>query len=187
MSNGVRTALLVFVAALLQASVFSSVVIAGGAPDVLLVTLISIALLRGSVPGAAAGFAGGLIVDVATLGTLGVNALLLTVAGYWAGRYGETTGRDRLHAPLLSIVVITLLVGVGAYALYFLTIGDYNRAQFRLFRALGYPAQLLACETPPGPIVPVSTERPFPQLPPVCAPEPCVGGCEGKKPGRRTK
>ncbi|HEU0336912.1 MAG TPA: rod shape-determining protein MreD [Gaiellaceae bacterium] len=135
MSNGVRTALLVFVAALLQASVFSSVVIAGGAPDVLLVTLISIALLRGSVPGAAAGFAGGLIVDVATLGTLGVNALLLTVAGYWAGRYGETTGRDRLHAPLLSIVVITLLVGVGAYALYFL-LGEDVSARHALVTTL---------------------------------------------------
>jgi rod shape-determining protein MreD len=134
-SNGVRTALLVFVAALLQASVFSSVVIAGGAPDVLLVTLISIALLRGSVPGAAAGFAGGLIVDVATLGTLGVNALLLTVAGYWAGRYGETTGRDRLHAPLLSIVVITLLVGVGAYALYFL-LGEDVSARHALVTTL---------------------------------------------------
>ena len=135
MSNGLRTALLVFVAALLQASVFSAVVVAGGAPDVLLVTLISIALLRGSVPGAAAGFAGGLIVDVATLGTLGVNALLLTVAGYWAGRYGETTGRDRLHAPLLAIVVITLLVGVGAYALYFL-LGEDVSARHALVTTL---------------------------------------------------
>jgi rod shape-determining protein MreD len=116
----VRIALLVFVAAILQAVIFSSTGLLGGTPDLLLVIVVSLALLRGSIAGAAAGFAGGLLLDVATLGTLGVTALILTVAGYWAGRYGETTGRDRAHAPLLAIVVITLLVGVGSYAVYFL-------------------------------------------------------------------
>ena len=43
----------------------------------------------------------GLLVDTANLGTLGVTSLLLTLAGYWIGRYGETTGRDRAHAPFL--------------------------------------------------------------------------------------
>jgi rod shape-determining protein MreD len=128
-SSALRIALLVFLAALFQASVFSGLDILGGTPEVLLVTLISIALLRGSIAGAAAGFAGGLIVDVATLGTLGVTSLLLTVAGFWAGRYGETTGRDRAHAPLLAIVVITLLVGVAAYALNFLLGEDVSARQ----------------------------------------------------------
>jgi rod shape-determining protein MreD len=93
------------------------------------VTLISIALLRGSIAGAVAGFAGGLIVDVATLGTLGVTSLLFTIAGFWAGRYGETTGRDRAHAPLLAIVVITLLVGLAAYTLNFLLGEDVSARQ----------------------------------------------------------
>ncbi len=56
-----------------------------------------------------------------------------------------------------------------AYNAYFLSVGDYNRAQFRLYRALGYPAGVLACERPPGPVVPVDTSRP-PQMAPVCAP-----------------
>jgi rod shape-determining protein MreD len=115
-----RIGVLVFVAAILQAVIFSSTGVLGGTPDVLLVTVVSIALLRGSIAGASAGFAGGLLVDVATLATLGVTALILTVAGYGAGRYGETTGRDRAHAPLLAIVVITLLVGLGSFAIYFL-------------------------------------------------------------------
>ena len=70
----------------------------GAEPDVLLVTIVCIALLRGSITGAVAGFAGGLLVDVTTLGTLGTTSLLLTLAGYWAGRYGETTGRGRPYA-----------------------------------------------------------------------------------------
>jgi outer membrane protein TolC len=60
-----------------------------------------------------------------------------------------------------------------AYDDYFLGVNDYNRAQFRLFRALGYPAGTLACERTPGEIVPVDTSRP-PSMPPVCAPAPCT-------------
>jgi outer membrane protein TolC len=59
-----------------------------------------------------------------------------------------------------------------AYNNYFLAVNDYNRAQFRLFRALGYAADFVACQRPPGATVPVDTTRPAP-LPPVCAPEPC--------------
>jgi outer membrane protein TolC len=56
-----------------------------------------------------------------------------------------------------------------AYNSYFLNTNDYNRAQFRLYRALGYPAQIVECERPTGPILPVDDNRP-PQMAPVCAP-----------------
>ena len=72
--------------------------------NVLLVTIVCVALLRGSIPGAMAGFAGGLLVDIGTLGTLGVTALLLTVAGYWAGRYGEPGSSRRLSWPWASVL-----------------------------------------------------------------------------------
>ena len=117
--DGVKAAGLVFVAAILQASVFSSVTILNGTPDLLLVTIICVALLRGPIIGAAAGFWGGLLLDVANLATLGVTSLLLLVAGYWTGRYGETTGRDRAHAPFLSVAVITFLYALGSLAFHF--------------------------------------------------------------------
>lgn len=47
-----------------------------------------------------------------------------------------------------------------AYDEYFGAIADYNRAQFQMFHALGYPAGELAYERPPGDDVPVDTERP---------------------------
>jgi rod shape-determining protein MreD len=102
-----------------QVSILSAYSPFGGSADVVLVTLVSIALLRGSVFGASAGFGAGLLVDTANLGTLGFTSLLLTLAGFWTGRYGETTARDRAHAPYTSIAVITVLYTFGALALRF--------------------------------------------------------------------
>ena len=111
--DSAKSAALVFVAAILQASVFSSVQILNGTPDLLLVAIICVALLRGPVVGALVGFWGGILLDTANLATLGVTSLLLTIAGYWTGRYGETTGRDRAHAPFVSVAVITFLYALG--------------------------------------------------------------------------
>ena len=69
--------------------------------------------------GAIAGFGTGLLLDTATLGTLGFTSLLLTVAGFWIGRYGETTARDRFHAPYLSVAVVTILYAYGQILLRF--------------------------------------------------------------------
>jgi rod shape-determining protein MreD len=114
-----KSFVLVFAAAILQVSVFSDVTILHGTPDLLLVAIICVALLRGPVAGAVIGFWGGLLVDTANLETLGVTSLLLTVAGYWIGRYGETTGRDRAHAPFLSVAVVTVLYSFGLLLVHF--------------------------------------------------------------------
>jgi rod shape-determining protein MreD len=117
--DGVKIAVLLFVAAVAQVSIFSQIDVFGAAPDLLLVTLVAISLLRGSIAGAAGGFFAGLIVDTASLGTLGLTSLVLTLAGFWIGRYGETTGRDRAHAPYLSIAVVTVLYEVGLLFVHF--------------------------------------------------------------------
>jgi len=49
---------------------------------------------------------------------------------------------------------------------YFTTVTDYNRAQFKLFHALGYPAREISYLRSPGNIEPVDTTRPA-YLPPV--------------------
>ena len=115
-----KAVVVVFCAAIAQTSVFSGVDFLGGTPDVLLLTLVAVALLRGPVYGAAAGFGAGLVVDTANLATLGLTSLLLTLAGYWIGRYGEAAGRDRNHAPFLSVAVVTFDYAVGALLLHFL-------------------------------------------------------------------
>jgi rod shape-determining protein MreD len=123
-----KAAGLIFFVALVQVTLFSTIDLFGGTPDLVLVTLVAIALLRGSIFGASVGFAAGLLVDTANLGTLGVTSLLLTLAGYWIGRYGETTGRDRGHAPFLSVLVVTILYAFGALVLHYM-LGQNTSAQ----------------------------------------------------------
>jgi rod shape-determining protein MreD len=115
-----KVGVIVFVAAVLQASVFSGVSVLGGTPDILLVTLVCVALLRGATTGAFAGFFGGLVIDIALLDTLGMTSLLLTLAGYWAGRYGETGPSRRRYAPYLAVGVMTVLFLIGMLALRFM-------------------------------------------------------------------
>ena len=155
-------------AALLQSAVFSSIEVLGGSPDLLLVTLLGIALLRGAITGAVAGFIGGLVLDIANMGTLGVSSLLLTLAGYWTGRYGETTGRDRFHAPILSVLVLTVLVTVGGYALHFM-LGEDVSAQARALRHAAPDAGPQPAHRRAG--VRALPRAPRPRTPAVAAPE----------------
>jgi rod shape-determining protein MreD len=137
--DAAKAALLLFVAVLVQVSILGDYSPLGGTADVLLVVLLQVALLRGSVFGAAAGFGTGLLVDTANLGTLGFTSLLLTVAGFWIGRYGETTARDRFHAPYLSVGLVTILYAFGALVLRFV-LGDSVPAHDVL---AGLPAAVL--------------------------------------------
>jgi hypothetical protein len=53
-----------------------------------------------------------------------------------------------------------------AFEEYFTTVAEYNKAQFELFHAMGYPAREVALEHPTGEIQPVDLARPS-FLPPV--------------------
>lgn len=120
MTDALKIAVLVFVAGVSQASVFAGADLLGGTPDVLLLVLLGIALQRGAVAGAVAGFLGGLVLDVATLESLGVTSLLLTLAGYWAGRFGEATSRDSRYVQPVAILAATVFIALGGYLLHFM-------------------------------------------------------------------
>ena len=115
LADGLKAAALLFVAAIVQVSIFTQVAHASAASrSSLLVTSSRVALLRGSVVGATAASSPGSSSTRRRSAQLGLTSLVLTVAGYWIGRYGETTGRDRAHAPFLSVAVVTILYSFGA-------------------------------------------------------------------------
>jgi len=69
-----------------------------------------------------------------------------------------------VNRPQEAVFALQLLY--VAFNEYFTTVAEYNRAQFELFHALGYPAREVASLRTPGPVVPVDTNRPA-YLPPV--------------------
>jgi rod shape-determining protein MreD len=140
LADALKAGAVFFAAVVLQSAILSGIEPGGGSADLVLVTLTAIALLRGSIFGAVAGFYAGFLVDAANLQTLGTTSLLLTLAGYWIGRYGETTGRDRAHAPLLAIAVVTVLYAFGDLGMHYL-LGDPVSARDGLVGAL--PAQII--------------------------------------------
>lgn len=135
MIDALKVGVVVFVAAVVQSAVFAGVDVLGGTPDVLLVTVVAVALARGATVGACAGFFGGLVIDVALLDTLGMTSLLLTLAGYWVGRYGETGPSTRRYAPYLAAGLTTVLYLAAALVLRFM-LGEPAPAQVVLFETL---------------------------------------------------
>lgn len=121
--DGAKVAGLLLVAVLLQVSIVTPIEVASGHPDVVLVLVVALALLRGPLLGAVAGFWGGLVLDVAAFGSLGLSSLLLTLAGYWSGRFGEATTRSSPYPPLIAAALATGWLAVGSALLHFL-LGD---------------------------------------------------------------
>jgi rod shape-determining protein MreD len=119
-------------AALVQVSMASSIEVAEGHPDLVLVLVIAIALLRGPVFGAVAGFWAGLVLDIASLETLGLTSLLLTLAGYFAGRLGDITTRSSAHPSLVAVGLGTIGFAVGSAVVHFMLGSTLSAGQFFL-------------------------------------------------------
>jgi rod shape-determining protein MreD len=134
-ADAAKAAAALFVAVIVQVSILSGVTVLTGRPKLVLVAVVAVALLRGAIVGSIAGFFAGFLMDTGALGMLGFTSLLLTLAGYWTGRYGETTGRDRAHAPLLSVAVVTVLYQIGALMLHFM-LGEPASARIVLLDSL---------------------------------------------------
>ena len=96
-----------------------------------------------------------------------LRTAIITFNGNYEGlgqtmRFGDVL--ELVNRP--QEVVFALQLMKTAFDEYFMTVADYNRSQFELFHALGYPAREVASLQTPGPLGPVDTARP-PYLPPV--------------------
>jgi rod shape-determining protein MreD len=129
---------LVLLAALVQVSLAEWIEVGEAHPDVVLVTLVAVSLLRGPTFGAVCGFLAGLVIDTASFGTFGLTSLLLTVAGYWTGRFGEATTRSSAHPLLIAVGLASIGVTLGSAVLHFM-LGETIPAS-QLFLAVLLPS-----------------------------------------------
>lgn len=116
------SATLVVVALVIQVSVLARLQLPGAVPDLVLLTVLGLALVYGHVGGALVGFGAGLLCDLAPPAdhAAGRYALVLCVIGYLAGLAKPETGRLRSATGPLVVVVSAaigstlLYAGVGA-------------------------------------------------------------------------
>lgn len=112
----VRTALVMFVAVVLQVSLFATTPVFGIVPDVVLLTTIGIALAGGPERAAVAGFAGGLVFDVTVTTPFGMSALVLASVGYVVGGLQHAVLGSTWYTPLV-VAGIASALGTLAYGI----------------------------------------------------------------------
>ncbi|MFI6005384.1 rod shape-determining protein MreD [Streptomyces sp. NPDC051366] len=116
------SATLIVVALVVQVSVLGRLQLPGAVPDLVLLTVVALALVYGHLSGALIGFAAGLLADLAPPAdhAAGRYALVLCVIGYAAGLVRPDSGRFRsAWGPMLTVVAAAvgstlLYAGVGA-------------------------------------------------------------------------
>ena len=106
MKRGIVTAVLVFICFILQTSVFELIKLAGIAPNILLIFISSIAVMRGQKPGMIVGFFSGLLMDI-----------FYMMFGFVDGFFHRIYYSDDNILPLVLIGVNDLVYGVIMYIL----------------------------------------------------------------------
>ena len=81
------------------------------------------------------------------------------------GNYEGLAQTKRFENLLIQVyrpqeAVMSLENLLVSYDQYFATVAEYNRVQFELFHALGYPAREVSALHPPGTVEAVDTSRP---------------------------
>jgi rod shape-determining protein MreD len=119
-----RVSMVMVVAAILQYAVFSTIRVAGVAPDVLLVVAIGAGLVAGARRGAIAGFSAGVAMDLIMPGRpFGLSVLTFTLVGYTVGRY-QSVGRSQYasatqsRAAAVGIAGAASALAAGGYVLF---------------------------------------------------------------------
>jgi rod shape-determining protein MreD len=106
-------AALVLVAVLLQVTIASDFELLGGAPDLVCVVLVSVALLRGAEAGALTGFFAGFLLDALTAQPMGLSCFVLTAVGFAAGRAGEKVPERAAVRPLGAMALFSVATRLG--------------------------------------------------------------------------
>jgi rod shape-determining protein MreD len=130
-----RVAALALVVVFLQTGVVSEVPIFGVAIDLTPLVVAFVGLECGSLAGAVAGFAIGLLVDLTLVQTLGLTSLIFTLVGYGAGRLRELRDPRAALTPLLVGAAAATTATVG-YSVMEIALGVDAPVSFELLRQI---------------------------------------------------
>lgn len=100
--------LLFIVSIILQSTLFHYLDIAGTKPDLLLVIIVLLAILRGEKSGALIGFVYGFLEDLIIGNYFGMQALIKMTTGFIVGKLHGKIFQDNLATPLIAAAVGTV-------------------------------------------------------------------------------
>jgi rod shape-determining protein MreD len=147
MRRAAMSAAVVLAAVVLQLTVLDNLRLPlRAAPNLVLVTVVALALTGGPLEGTLAGFGGGLALDVAPPAThlVGQYALVFCLVGYAAGRFAGHL--DELAWAPIGMVALGAAAGEALYALTGIVFGDaditWTAARHLLPASVGYDVLL---------------------------------------------
>ncbi|MGI5198067.1 rod shape-determining protein MreD [Streptomyces sp. CA-288835] len=125
---------LVIVALVTQVTILARLQLPGAVPDLLLLTVLGLALVYGHVGGALIGFGAGLLADLAPPAdhAAGRYALVLCVIGYLAGLFKPDNGQIRSATGPMVVVVASAIGSTLLYAGVGALVGDTAARQVGL-------------------------------------------------------
>ncbi|QKW06456.1 rod shape-determining protein MreD [Streptomyces sp. NA04227] len=117
---------LVVLALMIQVSVLARLQLPGAVPDLVLLTVLGLALVYGHTAGALIGFGAGLLSDIAPPAdhAAGRYALVLCVIGYVAGLFKPDKGQLRSALGPMAVVVAAAIGSTLLYAMVGALVGD---------------------------------------------------------------
>lgn len=116
-------ALTVLAALLLQVGLAPYIAIGGVVPNMLLLIVVTLALVKGPRTGMIAGFGAGLLFDLLGTTPIGAAALVFCVVGFVAGSVQQNTFADGWLVPLI-IVFVSSLAAETLFALLLAVLGE---------------------------------------------------------------
>lgn len=128
------TILLIFIALIIQSTLFEFISINGVKPDLALILLVFISLRKGQRPGQTAGFITGLIEDFLSLPvTLGYYAAIKGIIGFLFGKFKGRMFIGPIFMPVVIILVATFIKYLlAAIFSFFFSVGEPGFFSFRL-------------------------------------------------------
>ncbi len=130
MKRALMNALMILVCFLLQTSVFEHIRLAGVRPNILIILVASIAVMRGQNEGMLIGFFSGLLIDMFFGSYYGIFAFIYMFSGFCCGFFNRIYYEEDLVLPLILIGVNDLAFGLLMYIKQGLL---HNHRQFFFF------------------------------------------------------
>lgn len=113
---------------ILQVTVLNSIGFIHVTPNLLIIFVVTIALLRGNKEGAILGFYCGFLLDIFFSNMIGVYSLLYTYIGYLCGYLHHVFYKESIVIPLVVIGVVDFILNFILYIFTFMLRGklDFN-------------------------------------------------------------